>query len=175
MGDTMLYIIWGRENIPNELKNKMIMDSRPYFQYAKRPEWFEDDFVKKFLKDIDNTEVLFEEALKDYRGRGISPLMISTGCKTLCNIYFDVNSEHIFFGSQLGDNCLPYLVEIASKRDVTILLEHFADFPSWCFKETQFFCDGKPVDEKGYEYAFCDWNHSTTEEGWYEKILNCGL
>lgn len=147
----MLYIIWGRENIPNELKHKMIMDSRPYFQYAKHPEWFEDDFVKKFLKDIDNTEVLFEEALKDYRGRGISPLMISTGCKTLCNIYFDVNSEHIFFGSQLGDNCLPYLVEIASKRDVTILLEHFADFPSWCFKETQFFCDGKPVDEKGYE------------------------
>lgn len=133
MGDTMLYIIWGRKNIPNELKHKMIMDSRPYFQYAKRSEWFEDDFVKELLLTVDNTTVLFEEALKDYRGRGIITEMISTGCKTVCCILH--NSEKIFHGSLMGDNCLPFLLRIVEKSDRTVLFEHLARFPEEAFEK----------------------------------------
>ncbi len=98
----MLNIIFGRENSPD-----FVLDTRIYFRRNKKPEWFEDEFVKRFLKEIDNSTVLFEEALKDYRGRGISTGMISTGCKTLCDIYYH-GSDTIFYGSGMGDNCIPF-------------------------------------------------------------------
>ena len=171
----MLNIIFGRENVPKELVPKVVLDCRPYFRWYKQPEWFEDPFVKEFLKVVDGTEVLFQEALKDYRGKGISTEMISTGCKNLCCIYYDINSEHIFFGTQLGDNCLPFLARIAEKRDVTIFLEHFADFPSECFKSTDIRCNGKRLTEEEYEDAYCDWCATTQKDDYFDRVCNSGI
>ena len=76
----MLTLVFGRNNVNQEL---FCLDTRIYFRKHKKPQWFEEHFVKRFLKAIDNTTVLFEEALKDYRGHGISTEMISTGCRAL--------------------------------------------------------------------------------------------
>ena len=170
----MLNIIFGRENVPKELVPKVVLDSRSYFSLFKKPEWFEDPFVKEFLKSVDNTTVLFEEALKDYKGRGISTTMVSTGCKTLCCIYFDVD-DRIFYGSAMGNNCLPFLVRIAQKKDITIFLEHYADFPRESFSLVDMYCNGILLDQDKYDDAFSNWNASTCEEGFFEKLDNCGL
>ena len=170
----MLNIIFGRENVPKELVPKVVLDSRSYFSLFKKPEWFEDPFVKEFLKSVDNTTVLFEEALKDYKGRGISTTMISTGEKTVCCIYFDVD-DRIFYGASMGNNCLPFLVRIAQKKDITIFLEHYADFARESFSLVDMYCNGILLDQDKYDDAFSNWSASTCEEGFLDKLDNCGL
>lgn len=58
----MIDVYFGRENVP---ENRMMLDPRPWFTEYKQSWWFEDGFVKRLLKDVDKTEVLFEEALKN--------------------------------------------------------------------------------------------------------------
>lgn len=169
----MLNIIWGRENL-KDLVPRFVLDPRIWFSDHKQPEWFEDPFVKKFLKSVDNTTVLFEEALKDYKGRGISTEMISTGCKTLCCIFND-RDNHIFYGSAMGDNCLPFLVEMAKGRNITIMLEHYADFPPEAFEEKVIVCNGEVLTQDTYDDSFSAWSASTQEEGYFDRVLNSGV
>ena len=170
----MLSIIFGRENVPKELVPKVVLDSRSYFSLFKKPEWFEDPFVKEFLKSVDNTTVLFEEALKDYRGRGISTEMISTGCKTVCCILH--NSEKIFHGSLMGDNCLPFLLRIVEKSDRTVLFEHLARFPEEAFEKGLIYHNGKKLETfDDYVYTYCDWSDSTKEDDYFDRVVASGL
>lgn len=149
----MINIIFGRENCN---QSKYIVDSRIYFRRNKKPEWFEDDFVKEFLKAVDNTKVLFEEALLDYRGRGISTEMISSGCKTLCDIYYCEDGS-IFNGSMMGNNCIPFLLRIAKNKDFTMVLEHYMDFPPESFNEGVLYCKGELLTQDTYDDAYSDW------------------
>lgn len=150
----MLNIVFGRENL-----EEFELDARLIFRRNKKPEWFQDEFVRQFLKEIDGTIVLFEEALLDYKGRGISTEMISTGCKTLCCIYF-LNGW--FYGSLLGDNCVPFLLKIAEKKDVSIMLEHYMDIPDEDFISNDIRVNGSRVTVEEYEDDYCLW--CATEE-----------
>lgn len=149
----MLLVSFGREGRPG----KYILDTRIYFRKHKKPEWFQDEFVQRFLKEIDGTTVLFEEALKDKFGHGISTEMMSTGCKTLCCIYFNRNDNLIFYGTAMGDNCYPFLLEMARTRDIKIFLEHYPDVDSKYYEEG-LICDenGKPYTEYEFEDAYMD-------------------
>ena len=149
----MLNIIFGRDNCPDQ---NYVLDTRVYFKRNKEPWWFEDEFVKRFLKVVDGSEVLFEEALKDWRGHGISTEMMSTGCKTLCDIYYDTD-EKWFYGSAMGDNCIPFLIEIAKQKNVNIFLEHYMDFPEEYFDLGIIICKGKVLGQYDYDDAFSDW------------------
>lgn len=150
----MLYVTFGRHTAPKGY----ILDTRIYFSQNKQYWWFEEDFVKRFLKDIDQCEVLFEEALKDRMGRGISTEMMSTGCKTLCDIYFDEKGR-CFYGSAMGDNCVPYLIEIAREKDVYIFLEHYMDIPKEYFEEGIILDmhTKEVLGEYDYDDRFSDW------------------
>ena len=150
----MLNVVFGRE--PFEEWVDFIPDARIYFSQHKRPEWFEDPFVKKFLAFIDGTEVLFEEALKDKFGHGISTEMISTGCKTLCCIYLG-ERDKVFYGTTMGENCYPFLLELARERDITIVSEHYPLIEDKYFDEGLIRIDGKPITITEFEDAFCDW------------------
>ena len=149
----MLDVIFGRDFC----KRKYILDTRIYFTKNKKPEWFSDPFVQRFIKDIDGSTVLFEEALKDRWGHGISTEWLSTGCKTLCCIYFDRNNT-LFYGTALGDNCVPYLMEIARKRDVYIFLEHYMTIPVKYFEAGLIRKDGKILNDDDFLEAYCDWS-----------------
>lgn len=105
----------------------IIYDPRDLFTDYKKPEWFEDEFVKRFLKEVDGSTVIFEEALKDKFGHGISTEMMSTGCKTLCVIYYGDDSFY-YNGSAMGNNCVPFLIEIAKTRNINIFLRHYMEF-----------------------------------------------
>lgn len=149
----MLNIVVGAKRVPKGYNT--IVDTRAEFSLRKRPEWFEDAFVKKFLKVVDGSEVLFEEAIKDKFGHGISTEMISSGCKTLCIIYFDKDKKVYYNGSMLGDNCVPFLMEMAEKRDINIFLRHVMEFITEdgvdYFKTGLIYMDGKQIlDEEQY-------------------------
>ena len=148
----MLDVIFGRDFC----REDYILDTRVYFRKHKKPEWFSDLFVQRFLKDIDKCEVLFEEALKDRWGHGISTEMLSTGSKTLCCIYYDKENK-LFYGSAMGDNCVPYLMEISRKKDVRIFLEHYMDISTVYFKEGLVRKDGVVLGEYDYDDAYGDW------------------
>ena len=129
---------------------------KSFFRRNKKPEWFEDDFVKEFLYEIDGSKVIAQEALLDYRGRGISTEMISTGCKSLCCIYY-CYKDHIFNGSLMGDNCIPFLMRIAENHDVTIVLEHYMDFPEQYFRTGKIMMYDRLLDQDDYDDAFSAW------------------
>ncbi len=80
-GIIVLNFIIGRENID---LNQVDMDSRVYFKEFKKPEWFLDPFAVRVIKEIDKAEVVFEEALKNRFGHGMSTMELSTGTKPCC-------------------------------------------------------------------------------------------
>lgn len=104
----MLNIVFGRENC-----EEFNLDSRMIFRQNKKPEWFQDPFVEEFIKAVDVSEVLFEEVLKDRRGHGISTDVISTGCKTLCYIYY---LDGWFYSSLTGNSCIPSFCGLQSRK-----------------------------------------------------------
>ena len=98
-GIIMLNFIIGRENID---LNQVDMDSRVYFKEFKKPEWFTDPFAVRVIKEIDKAEVVFEEALKNRFGHGMSTMELSTGTTTL--LLLRNRTGPIYYGSLLGDN-----------------------------------------------------------------------
>ena len=54
----MLYIRLG------EFTDNCIIDVSAHFDLVKKPEWFQDNFIKYVIKGIDNTDVIEGEFLK---------------------------------------------------------------------------------------------------------------
>lgn len=104
----MLNIVFGRHNLPKGY----VLDTREYFKKEITPAWTAHPLVREFLKDIDGSEVLGDYVLKNRWGIVIAVEKMSTGCKTLCSILFQ-DKDRYFYGSAMGDNCIPYLMRIA--------------------------------------------------------------
>lgn len=155
----MLTVYFGRESAPVN----QILDTRAYFRVLKKAWWFEDDFVKSFLRAVDRTEVLFQEALKDEIGNGISTEMISTGCKTLCCLYYD-DSGAALYGSAMGDNCIPFYMEIARHKDISLFYEHYPIIKKKYFDEGIVFMNGKVITKSEFENGYADWCIKLREE-----------
>lgn len=95
------------------------------------PEWFSDPFVREMIEIIDNSVVeqnnttdsinIFNSVLGN-----IPPQNLSTGVKALILLY---KTDLKIDGDRLGDNCIPLLLRIADKKDITISLGHFPAFP----------------------------------------------
>ena len=150
----MLNFIIGRENID---LGSVRLDSRLYFRKATQ-DWLEDDFAKRAIASVDQAKVLFGFALENRFGYGMSSEQLSTGTKTLLLIKND--PDHIYYASNMGDNCVPFLMEIVKEReakgqDVTLLLEHFMDIPYEY--EGMINIDGRPVTIDEYEDAIAEW------------------
>lgn len=91
------------------------------FSTNKKPEWFNDIFVQKVLREIDGAEVLFEEALKDRYGHGISTEMVSSTSKYTILMYFF--PEWTFITAAFGENAWPLICEILnSGKSLTMLV-----------------------------------------------------
>ena len=58
----------------------------------------------------------------------------------------------------MGDNCIPFLLEIAEQKDVTLVLEHYMDFPEDSFSKGLLQdADGNLYTQDIYDDAFSDW------------------
>jgi len=113
--------IWIGEKLD---ENYITSDS---FEAFYEDEWFDDPRVKQIIKDIDKSDA-------ESFGRIDSPFLgpityrdLSSGSRLLIMMIFlpeyDYNS--VFF----GDNCTPWIVEIAKGQDVSLVMESSMLFP----------------------------------------------
>ena len=90
-----------------------------------KAEWFEDPFVKRICREIDDTEVSSAYQM-------INPLWGPTNCKLLStgakNLILAYKTDEIIYATCMGDNCSSLLLEIAEQKDLTIVLEHVLQF-----------------------------------------------
>lgn len=120
-----IYIDDGFGNLPEEYECYV----SDYFDDVFESEWFSDKMVQRIIKVIDDSKVvgtgdsvnIYNETLGN-----IPPQYLSSGCKGLILLYKD-NIK--ISGDRLGDNCIPLLLEISSKKDIWISLSHIPDFP----------------------------------------------
>lgn len=117
----MLYIHLDEVRTP-----RFLMDIDGYFNRNKEKKWFNDPYVKKIIKEIDNTVAVKDEYLESPVFGGISPVQLSTGCKALILAY-EVNE--VIYATRMGDNCVPLLLDMAEKKDVHIMLRHCLPMP----------------------------------------------
>ncbi len=127
-----------------------IIDVDAYFNLFKQPIWFTDPFVRLVIKEIDKSEVISDEYIKSPVFGGISPERLSSGTKAL--ILMKMASQFTVYATRCGDNCLPFILQLAEEQDVTILLHHcpkFADNVHAFFVDTgkEVFSDHEFVEE----------------------------
>ena len=115
----MLSIYYGKmENV--------IYNTSVYFNNVFRGEWLEDPLIIEMIRDVDNSEVLGNGAIKSPVLGVISPSTLSGGVKTLILIY--KVPDKIFNASNCGDNCAKWLLYLGKEKDVTVNLRHLMDF-----------------------------------------------
>lgn len=98
----------------------------PYFNLHKEKEWFDDPFVRKVIKAIDDSEVIKGEYIESPVWGGMSPDRLSTGVKAL--ILMRMLPDANIYATKCGDNCAPYIVELSKMQDVTITFQHIMKF-----------------------------------------------
>ena len=92
-----------------------VYNTAAYFKYDYEDNWITDPFVKKMIKDVDQSIVLDSGVID-------SPVLV----KTLILVKFEKNK--IFNASTCGDNCAKWLLKIAETEDRTINLRHLMKF-----------------------------------------------
>ena len=103
-----------------------VYNTANYFKYDYEDNWITDPFVKKMIKDVDQSIVL-DSGVIDSPGLGKKPPTgLSGGVKTLILVKFEKNK--IFNASTCGDNCAKWLLKIAETEDRTINLRHLMKF-----------------------------------------------
>ena len=118
-GDIMLNIYFG--DMPEAVYNTSV-----YFNYTYEDEWLTSDFAKEVIKKIDKSDVKGPHAVESPVLGVISPEKLSGGTKTLLLMAND--PEKVFNASTCGDNCAPFILKLAKKKDLTINLRHLMNF-----------------------------------------------
>ena len=103
-----------------------VYNTAAYFKYDYEDNWITDPFVKKMIKDVDQSIVLDSGVIDSPVLGKIPPTGLSGGVKTLILVKFEKNK--IFNASTCGDNCAKWILEIGKREDVTINLRHMMDF-----------------------------------------------
>ena len=117
----MLYIHLG------EFKNEYIIDVDLQFNIFKEISWFEDNFVKNVIREIDKSEVVKGEYIESPVWGGMSPEKLSSGCKAVILMKF--YPQRVIYATRCGDNCVRSILSLAQQQDVHILLHHCMKFP----------------------------------------------
>ena len=87
--------------------------------------WFDDPIVKEMVQSIDKTTVYSAgQIYSPYLGY-ITYRQLSTGVK---NIILGYKTNYILDASFMGDNCAPWLLWIAERKDIKVTLHHLMHF-----------------------------------------------
>lgn len=120
----MLRVLLDDEEVDVSAYESYVSD---HFNDEFEREWFEDSYVQRIIKEIDNTQVVEGFHLYNEFLGAIPPEYLSSGCKGLILIY----KENVKInGDRFGDNCIPILMELAAGKDVDITLRHIPKFPN---------------------------------------------
>ena len=81
------------------------------------------DFGRKVIKNIDNGDVISKDNIITEVLGSIPQEYLSGGTKALLTLYSG-NDVKLSI-SAMGDNCFPYLVELAKEKDITLYMRNF--------------------------------------------------
>lgn len=115
----MLRIHFGA--LPEEIYNTEI-----YYENQYNKDWVMDDFARRVIRDIDASEVVAPDVIQNDIFGTFGSTELSAGVKTLLLIR-NVRNK-VFNISNCGDNCAPYLLELAKDRDIKVTLHHAMNF-----------------------------------------------
>ena len=115
----MLRIYFG--NLPDEIYNTEI-----FYENQYDGNWVMDDFAREVIRDIDDSEVVSPDVIKNDIFGSFASTELSAGVKTLLLIRNMPNK--VFNISNCGDNCAKYLLRLAEDRDIKVTLHHAMDF-----------------------------------------------
>ena len=115
----MLNIIFNRGSKDIENVN-YVFSPDTYFKYNYEDEWFEDDFVKMMVQDVDGSTVVSAHSIDSPVLGIIAPERLSGGVKALIIMYKE--PDLIVNASACGDNCAKWILEIGKKQDITVRL-----------------------------------------------------
>ena len=104
----------------------VIFNTSVFFDNTYQDSWFQDDFTKRVIKDIDKGEILGPNCVTTKILGPIPPTKIAGGTKTILLMKFD--NDHIFNASTCCDNCAKWILKIAKDKDLTINLRHIMNF-----------------------------------------------
>lgn len=111
----MLYITFGTLDKLIEDNPQIRIDPDNTFKYTFRPTWLESDLAKKIVYEIDKSEVVSPYCINSPIFGQISPDRLSGGVKALLIL---LNTDSYMYVGAMGDNCLPYVVEISKFKDI---------------------------------------------------------
>lgn len=121
----MLYI---RYDCDDSLWRIIDIDFPEFFEMS----WLSDPVCLDIIKGVDNAEWNGASMVSTVDGTLFEINGLSTGTKALLLLYKldDVHMSSVKF----GDNCSPYLLEIAKLKDISIYIEHNLHFPEDQFR-----------------------------------------
>lgn len=103
-----------------------IYDTETYYRNQYDKSWVLDPFAKKVIADIDASEVIGADEIRNDIFDTFSSKDLSAGVKTL--LLMKNQPKKIFNISNCGDNCAKYILELATERDITVCLHHYMNF-----------------------------------------------
>ena len=120
-------------NICHEFPKSCVKNIDVYFRYNKEKEWFNNENVKRIIKNIDKSDLqLGTELIISPVYGGIPPEYLSGGCKAV--ILLEVVDDINIYGTRCGDNCASEILEIAKNKDIYMTLHHCMIFPDIDFE-----------------------------------------
>lgn len=108
-------------------KHKCVTNPSKYFDIHKDKDWFNNDYVRRIIKDIDGVIAVKDEYMEEPIFGAMSPERLSSGCKALILLY--IHPELNIYASRMGDNCAKYLIDMSKEKDITVTLHHAMVFP----------------------------------------------
>ena len=106
---------------------KVLNNAPNYFNNVRKPEWFQDPFVKEMIQDVDKSEVVGPFLIQSPVLGPIAPTLLSGGVKVLILMLKD--DKFMYNISNCGDNCAKWILEIGKRKDITVFLQHYMRFP----------------------------------------------
>lgn len=93
------------------------------FKNIYEPEWFNNDIVKRMVKDIDSSEVVSPYCINSPVLGQIAPSFLSGGVKSLIMLlYLDYYYLDLV---SLGENCCYWLSEICKVKDIRVSMSGY--------------------------------------------------
>lgn len=115
----MLKIFFGKHK--DEIYNTDV-----YYENQYSNDWTTTDFAKSIIREIDCSEVIGPDQIRNDLFGVFNSTELSAGVKTLLLMYNQ--PKKVFNISNCGDNCVPYILDIAKEKDITVCLHHYMDF-----------------------------------------------
>ena len=115
-------------NIKFKVTENTLFKISDYFNLNFETEWLKNPLVRQMIKAVDKSEVIGDRVIDSPVFGTMSPMELSGGVKGLILMIYEPEKE--YYGSAFGDNCAPWILEIAKLHDINIAFEHIMEFPN---------------------------------------------